>query len=54
MCGIVKEIIRSGYYRIIIRKEYKNYNLSKYDVCEVNIILIKRVDYSNLMNFLEN
>jgi len=50
----VKEKIGFGYFRIIICKYYKIYDLSKCDACEVNNILIKNFEHSIWKNFLYN
>ena len=45
ICGIIKEVVGSGIYLMVVAKDYKLYNLNKYDCCEVKNILIKKVDY---------
>jgi hypothetical protein len=44
ICGVAVTIIGSGFYNIIISKDYEIYNLKKYDYCQVNNSIIKKVD----------
>ena len=44
ICGEVVGILGSGNYNIIISKDYPLYNLDKFDYCQVNNSLLKKVD----------
>ena len=54
ICGIIKEFVGSGIYLMVVAKDYKLYNLNKYDCCEVKNILIKKVDYEIWNDVLTN
>ena len=44
ICGVVVNIIGPGIYNIIISKDYKLYNLKKYDYCQVSNNLKKKIN----------
>jgi len=44
ICATICDNKENGLYEIIIEKNYKQYNLYKYDLCIVNSELLKKVD----------
>ena len=43
ICATIGKINENGSYIIIIEKDYKNYDLYKYDMCFVNVGLLKEI-----------
>ena len=44
ICGTVLSILSNNAFKILIEKDYPQYNLKKFDCCVVNCCLIKKVD----------
>ena len=45
ICASIYKIYNNGIYDIIIEISYINYNLDKYDICQVNSVLLKKNKY---------
>ena len=43
ICASICKIYNNGFYDIIIEKSYIIYNLDKYDICQVNSVLLKKI-----------
>ena len=53
ICGVVVSVIGSGIYNILISKDYTLYKIKKFDYCQVDNSLIKKVDieiWKNIYN----
>ncbi len=46
ICAVIKDILRSGVYNIIIVKKYEMYQLDKLECVQVNGVLLKKVNYN--------
>ena len=44
LCVSIYEVSESGFYKIIIEKDYKNLNLKRYDICKVSNALLRKTD----------
>ena len=44
LCVSICEVSGAGFYKIIIEKDYKNFNLKKYDICKVSNALLRKTD----------
>ena len=54
ICGVVVTALGSGFYNIIISKDYDLYDLKKYDFCQVNNSPIKKIDINVWKKILSN
>jgi len=53
ICGIIIKDAGGGNYEILIAKNYKKYDLYKFDICIANAILLKKIDidiWNNILN----
>ena len=55
ICATICNYLENGLYEIIIEKNYKLYNLNKYDICVVKNDLLKKIQEDVWDNiYLEN
>ena len=54
ICGVVVSVIGLGIYNILISKEYPLYKIKKFDYCQVDNSLIKKVDIEIWKTFIIN